>query len=253
MAWLRPRCPVSDRERDWIEENMQWLRGEFGDDRLTAPVTLPTKDFFPPPFSGSDADVLGVVTAVARYMGATGEVLVAFTDDYDHAQQLARLMPGGFRVHGAAGAYRDHGGSAIVTLDRSGSREPARLLAVIAHEVGHVRLLGEGRIDTGRADHEPLTDLATVYLGMGVFTANAAFSFGTVGGSGLEATGWRAQRLGYLTEQMFGYALARWALMRGQPDPDWARYLDTNPRVYMKQAIRHIRSQPSAPPTEQAK
>jgi hypothetical protein len=44
-----------------------------------------------------------------------------------------------------------------------------------------------------------------------------------------------------MTEQMFGYALACYAAMRGEPDPSWARYLDTNPRVYMKHGIRYLR------------
>jgi hypothetical protein len=246
MSWLKPRCPVGERERVWIEENMLWLRVEFGDGPLAAPVTLPTSDFFPPPYSGSDEDVIAVVTAAARYMSVRTEVTVDFTDDFDHAQRLMRLMPGGTtRSAGAAGTYTESGGRPVLTIDRSGVREPARLLAVIAHELGHVRLLGEGRVTTQRRDHEPLTDLATVYLGMGIFSANAAFEFGRLDPAGdadpyMRAGGWQARRLGYLTEQMFGYALARWTLMRGQPDPAWARYLDTNPRVYMRNALKYI-------------
>jgi hypothetical protein len=247
MSLFQPRCPVEERERAWIEENMRWLRAEFGDGRLTAPAILPTSDFFPPPYSGSDEDVIAIVAAVARYMGVRVQVDVDFTDDYDHAKRLMRLMPGGpVRSAGAAGTYTESRGRPVLTIDRSGTREPARLLAVIAHELGHVRLLGERRLITQRRDHEPLTDLATVYLGMGIFTANGAFEFGRLDPPGdagdpyARAGGWQARRLGYLTEQMFGYALARWTLMRGQPDPAWTRYLDTNPRVYMKNAIRYI-------------
>jgi hypothetical protein len=70
---------------------------------------------------------------------------------------------------------------------------------------------------------------------MGVFQANAALEFSA------DSTGWRSSRLGYLSEQMWGYALARYALLRGEPDPDWASYLDTNPRAYLKQSIRFLR------------
>jgi hypothetical protein len=77
---------------------------------------------------------------------------------------------------------------------------------------------------------------------MGIFTANAAFNFGRISGNGIEPVGgWQARRLGYMTEQMFGYALARYAVYRGEPDPAWAKYLDTNPRAYMKQGIRYLR------------
>ena len=44
-----------------------------------------------------------------------------------------------------------------------------------------------------------------------------------------------------MTEQMFGYGLACYAALRGKPDPAWAKFLDTNPRVYMKNSIRYLR------------
>jgi hypothetical protein len=244
---LHPRCPVEERERTWIEESMEWLRGEFGVAPLNVPAILPTSEYFPPPFSGSDGDVRAVVRLVARYMGVQTDVDVQFSEDLDHAQELMRLFPGRtgmVRSSGSAGEYADAGadGPQVITIDRSNIGDPARLVAVIAHELGHVRLLGERRRSTERQDHEPLTDLATVYLGMGIFTANAAFDFGRIAGYGIEpAGGWQSRRLGYMTEQMFGYALARYAVYRGEPDPPWARYLDTNPRVYMKQGIRYLR------------
>jgi hypothetical protein len=244
---LNPRCPVEERERAWIEESIAWLRDEFGVAPLNVPVILPTSEYFSSPFFGSDGDVRALVRSVARYMGVQADVDVEICEETDHAESLMRLFPGGtgtFRSAGAAGTYThaDADGPHVVTIDRSNVDEPARLLAVIAHELGHVRLFGERRIDTGRQDHEPLTDLATIYLGMGIFTANAAFNFGRVSGYGIEPVGgWRSRRLGYMTEQMFGFALARYAVHRGELDPAWARYLDTNPRVYMKRGIRYLR------------
>ena len=40
---------------------------------------------------------------------------------------------------------------------------------------------------------------------------------------------------------MLGYALACYAVLRGEPDPPWAKYLDTNPRAYMKHGVRYLR------------
>jgi hypothetical protein len=244
---LNPRCPVRERERTWIEESIEWLRGQFGVAPLNVPVILPTSEYFPGPFSGSDADVRTVVRSVARYMGVQADVDVQFSEDFEDAENLMRLFPGGtgtFRSSGTAGAYThaDTDGLHVVTLDRSNVGDPARLLAVIAHELGHVRLFGERRISADRPDHEPLTDLATVYLGMGIFTANAAFNFARISGNGLEpAGGWQSRRLGYMTEQMYGYALARYAIYRGELNPAWAKHLHTNPRVYMKQGVRYLR------------
>ena len=109
------------------------------------------------------------------------------------------------------------------------------LIATIAHELAHERLRGEGRIACDRPDYEPLTDLLTVYLGLGIFTANSAFEFSQ------NAYSWGTRRMGYLTEPMFGYALACYAWMRGEGDPAWARYLDANPRAFLKKGLRFLR------------
>ena len=55
--------------------------------------------------------------------------------------------------------------------------DPARAVAVIAHELAHVLLLGNGYLGGHEKDHEELTDLLTVFSGLGIFTANAAFQF----------------------------------------------------------------------------
>jgi hypothetical protein len=50
----------------------------------------------------------------------------------------------------------------------------------------------------------------------------------------------RSSRLGYLTEPMFRYGLARYAWLRDERDPQWARYLDTNPRTFVKRGLRYL-------------
>jgi hypothetical protein len=245
VALFTPRCPVGDRERTWITENIGWLRDVFGDEPLSAPVILPTSEYFPPPFSGSDQDIRSVASKAARYMGVQTDVDIEVSDDIDHVRALQRIMPAGTtRSAGAAGTYTSgpEGCQPVITIDRSTISDPVRLVAVIAHELGHVRLLSERRLPAGRKDGEPLTDLTTVYLRMGIFTANAAFDFSRLPADGSQRTsGWRAQRLGYMTEPMLGFALACYAMLRTEPDPPWARYLDTNPRVYMKHGIRYLR------------
>ncbi len=105
------------------------------------------------------------------------------------------------------------------------AHRPVALVATLAHELAHERLLGEGRIDPDRADGEPLTDLTTVFFGFGIFSANAAFEFSS------SSRGWSTSALGYLTERMYGYALAYWSTLRGERlAGPWTQYLDTNPQ-----------------------
>jgi hypothetical protein len=238
---LGHRCPVDPAEQAWIQESMQWFTTQFGDGPLTRPVILPTREFFPPPFAGSDEDVRAAVRRVAGYMGANVKAItVAFTSDLADDRERMRVLPVSRQVRGAAGLYQQRHGSGVLTIDRSSVADPAVLLAVIAHELAHARLTGEHRVSADRRDQEPLTDLLTVYLGMGIFTANAAFDFSHTGAPQARIGGWRANRLGYLTEQMFGYGLACYARLRGERGPGWARYLDTNPRVYMKRGLAYL-------------
>jgi hypothetical protein len=74
----------------------------------------------------------------------------------------------------------------------------------------------------------------TVFFGMGIFTANAAHDFSRRRG------GWQVGRLGYLTEPMFGYALAVYTWMRGDPTPGWFTFLDANPDAYLKKGLKYL-------------
>jgi hypothetical protein len=91
---------------------------------LNVPVILPTSEYFPPPFSGSDGDVRAVVRSVARYMGVQADVDVQFSEDFDRAENLMRLFPGEtgtFQSSGAAGMYTraDADGPHVITIDRA--------------------------------------------------------------------------------------------------------------------------------------
>src|SRR5262245_44878396 len=124
MGLLTPKCPVDDRERDWIHESMAWFRGQFGDEPLSAPVTLPTRAYFPPPYDGSDADIRKLVGTIGGFMGVRDSVDVRFSSDIDHVQNLMQMIPGGsVKYGGAAGEYSrtGKGGRPVISLDRSHS------------------------------------------------------------------------------------------------------------------------------------
>jgi hypothetical protein len=78
----------------------------------------------------------------------------------------------------------------------------------------------------------------TVFFGLGIFTANSAFSFNQW--TDTSSQGWQTERRGYLTEDMFGYALALFALMRGERNPAWSKYLDGSVSTYFKNAHRYL-------------
>jgi hypothetical protein len=220
---------------------MDWFIVEFGRDRLYGDVILPTDEYFPGTYVGTREDIVGVVDKLCAHMGISRATVKLVYDDSDSDghHDLADRVPLNSSWRGAAGHYRRENGRSVITITAGLARRPTALVATIAHELGHALLLGEGHITTEREDHEPLTDLLAIYCGLGIFSANAAFEYNS------DSRRWTTNRLGYLTEPMYGYGLARYAWLRGDTDPRWARFLDTNPRTFLKQGLRFLRE--SAP------
>src|SRR5437588_162542 len=217
FGWFRPRCPVDPPDKVWIERRMTWLARVLGIERcLDAQVVLPTPKFFPDPYDGEEADVRPLLDRVCCYMGVDpGRFDLHFFDkrlDDDRD-------PLGFYV----GGERER-----IEINRSELADPMSLVGTLAHEVAHAILLGEHHIDPEVADHEYVTDLLTVFLGLGAFTANSVMreSHSLVG----QWYMWRISAKGYLSERSFGYALAFFAWMRGENGAAWEEYLRPNVR-----------------------
>jgi hypothetical protein len=243
--WQKAECPVRDEERLWIEESLDWFVSEFGTDVLKRTVVQPDASWFPSDYSGSEDDVRALFGKVCDRLDVP-VARVRLDLEPDEPDELLEHLPM-FHTQsaGATAHWQRRDGVTVVALDMKLAQRPVAVVATLAHELGHERLLGEHRIDPDRRDGEPLTDLFTVFFGFGIFNANAAFDFRpNLGPSGVgrltSVNSYRTQRLGYLTEAMYGYALARYAWLRGETKPDWAHHLDTNPREWMKQGLRYL-------------
>ncbi|MCP2329076.1 hypothetical protein HDA40_007583 [Hamadaea flava] len=242
--WRRPSCPVRPVEQEWIEQSLDWFVAQFGRVRLLGEVVLPTDDYFPGVYRGTRDDVRTVVGRLCEHLGVDPGRVTIEHGDADDSDGLAAHVPVATQSSGAAGDYRLENGRSIIGIRDDQAANPMALVATIAHELGHLLLLGDQRITADRADHEPLTDLLTVFFGLGIFTANSALD------NRREVRGEYAyrstSRLGYLTEPMYGYALARYAWLRGEKSPGWAKYLDTNPGTFLDRGLRYLRAERAA-------
>jgi hypothetical protein len=156
---------------------------------------------------------------------------------------LLGLLPAYESTHsGPAGLFKSDAGLGRFTLglDMRGFADPRTLVATICHELGHVHLLGQGRLTQETEDHEQTTDLLTVFFGAGIFSANSAFQFSQWQDPMARRQGWSTRRLGYLSEQAYGYALACYARLRGETRPEWARFLDPNIRHFFDEATFYL-------------
>jgi hypothetical protein len=98
-------------------------------------------------------------------------------------------------------------------------------------------------MDPRTPNHEQMIDRLTVSLGDGVFNANSAARFRQL--QDARHRGWLMRRFGYLHEELYGYAAARFAAERSENKPARARYLSTNVRAYFKRSRGWLAKTPS--------
>jgi hypothetical protein len=239
MNWFAPKCPLDPDSKQWIESAFEWLIEEFGVEVIrTTAVVLPTDEFFPDTFDGSQDSIRKMVSRVSEYMDVDPTHLTIKFHRNDDADQIHPLAADGETRGHALGSYTLRHGKHTISLDLSQASNPETMVATIAHELGHVILQGENRLDPAYPELEPMTDLVPVVYGLGIFGANSSFVFQQW--TNAQFQGWRASGAGYLSEEMFGYSLALFAYLRNESKPAWQTYLNTNVKHYFKSSLKFL-------------
>jgi hypothetical protein len=236
FGWFRPTCPLDPHAKQWLESRLQWLADDFGIDVFVRrALVLPLDEFFPDPYDGSEASVRTLLDRVCRYMDADPERVEL--EYVNNANRVWMVNDRGDYLPHEAGLYDERSQQIVIHLETSQLDEPLNLVGTMAHELAHLRLLGERRIDGEVFDNELLTDLTVVFHGLGVFLANSPRSWQS------QFSHWPgsdARRPEYMTQPMFGYALAHAAWFRNERKPAWAKFLRPDARCSFKQGLRYL-------------
>ncbi|MBL8830589.1 MAG: hypothetical protein JNM18_26685 [Planctomycetaceae bacterium] len=237
FEWLfRPSCPCDPAAKSWVEERLEWLAGEFENSAFTGrEIILPTPEYFPDAYDGSKKAVRILLDRVCDYMDVVPDLvelrLVSNASKLEFVNEAGQYLPD------AAGTYQEGEKKFIIRIDKSGLGDTMGLVGTIAHELSHVRLLGESRIMGDEFDNELLTDLTVVHFGLGIFLANTPRNWES------QYTQWPQTNLRkpeYMTPPMFGWALAHLAYFRREHRPEWAKYLSSAARTNFKQGLRYL-------------
>jgi hypothetical protein len=237
----QPECPIDTNTRLWMEQAFVWLVQEFGQNNIRSkPMLFPTPEHFPIAYDGSKASFEQTAHIIARQMEI--DLNTINLDVYNESIQELQ-SDYGFRMFTAAdetskeqltsGLYfgKNEAGKFDVFVEQKNLKDPEKLVATIAHEFAHIKLLGEKRV---AFNDESLTDLTTVIFGIGVFNANCAFR------EIKNFDSWGHNTLGYLKQREWGYALALYGYFRQENNPAWINYLTPNIKSDFKKSITFI-------------
>lgn len=234
---FQPKLPVTPEQQQWIDTSFLRLASLLGKNRLLqATAIVPTDEHFPDHYDKSENALHRMFHRVATQMQVNPDEvdLTLFENEHDLTRELVPFYSG--QSSGAAGLYHhDADSRPHISISHTQLKDPMSLVATLSHEISHIILLRPGLVGRDDLHMEPLTDLLTVFLGFGIFTANSAFRFRQF--DHYDKQGWSAKRLGYLSEQQFGYALARFAFEREEQKPAWSRHLASNISPHMKRSL----------------
>lgn len=220
---------VTPQDKDWVEKNIDWLIQSFGLDKLMdRPFILPTNENFPYNNLKDDTQFQKLLEQLCQLWDINpNHIKVKFFDDFA-SKQWTTWMPQG-KWSDASGLYsQEHtldGKRFNIQLAKSNLNNPHLLVAVLAHELAHVKLLGGNYVNHNDPDMEPLTDLACIFFGLGVFVANSCQT---------KDIYWIG-RNGYLPNEIISYTNALICYITQKNPSEYLEYLNTNTNELFRQ------------------
>jgi len=240
MFWnKKKKLPITPEDKAWIEESLNWLRTEFGEEHFKEIRTVtPTENFYERPFNGTEKDAKFILERTMELMNINTNsniTLDFFSDSPMKMEDGTILSTPSDTIDGswqsAAGTFKNNGKETIISIEAQQLKDPISLIATISHELAHHILLGENRIEE---NDEYLTDLTAIFYGFGIFIGNSRFHFSSFSTSG--GHGWKSGGQGYLPEQVIAYSMA-WLSKQRDEGIDYTEFLDRSIKKYFDQSF----------------
>ena len=240
FSFLKPKKyePLDYKQRKYFENNLLWLIQEFPEPKIEErQILLPSEDDFPIKWTGEQETAYKALNIVCTKMQVNPEDI-----ELNFYKNASNNLNAGSSIiftqnhpdsTSAAGFYHHEkeDGKFQISLEEGLLNEPQSLIATIAHELAHVKLLGGNKLEV---NDEMLTDFTTVFFGLGIFNANTAFQFYQ------QSDQWGHRSSGYLKIDEWAYALALFAFIRYEDKPEWRRYLSKTITRDFDRSLRYM-------------
>lgn len=240
MFWnKKKKLPITKEDKVWIDEDLNWLRTEFGKEHFMEIRTVtPTKKFYNRTFDGTEKDAEFILKRTMELMNIRGiEIKLEFFSDQPIEMADGTVLTTPADINGnwnsTSGTYLQTENETIISIERGQLKNTISLIATISHELSHQILLGENRIEE---NDEFLTDLTAITYGFGIFIGNSRFQFTS------QRFGWKSSCQGYLPEQIIAYAMA-WLSSERNEKTDYSQYLKKSMSKYFRQSFEYLTEQ----------
>ncbi len=243
MFGLFRQKPLLDPEAaEWQFDCFAWLlRNSGGFPRFRRTVLiLPTERFFPQRGERGQAMAEAVFQQVKIHAGMQNWPCLLKQQEQDLTLEFAPTLALQDAPASPAGTFTATD-LPVITYNPKELAEPLSFIATMAHELAHYFTGGFREEPPGGWDNwEFATDLTSVFLGFGLFSANSCFSFSQF--TSVHSQGWQSQRHGYLSEPELLHALAIFSTLLEIPHQQILPHLKPSLRGRYKQACKEMQA-----------
>lgn len=229
---------------DWQFECFEWLLRNTGGMRaLREETTLikPTDEYFPNGGNTESELAESIFRQVKQHAGMSEWPCRLQSQKVDPSVIVAPtvILQGAPTSPLGTFACDSEKEEVTITYNPTSVSDPMSLIATFAHELAHY-LTGSFREEPpgGWENWEFATDVAAVFLGFGIFTANSCFNFTQY--TSVETQGWKTSRQGYLSEPEVIHAHAVFSCLMDLPTKESLPHLKSSLRGYFKQAYKDV-------------
>lgn len=221
---FKVKPPLGPKEKAWTEHRFAWLADKFGMSRLLeTPTLLPTYDGIPGVSNYEDAETLLDFLRTWMKVEATNVRLQVHGDHVDPA---------------SIGNYDDDNDPTVIVIKQEDFEHRDTLIAAMAVGLARQAIAESGFHQELKIDGGWTIELLPVFLGLGVFPANA-----TVKDSYFDTgswSSWSVSRRGNLPSRMFGYGLALRTSIRGDQSTEWSTSLRPDAQVAFDEGMKYL-------------
>jgi hypothetical protein len=242
LGFFRSKPVLDGDSTEWLFNAYAWALENFGSEFFHQETILvtPTDRHFPDKsFATPQEKVSAAFARVRDHAGMQGWPceLTVLSPDVDPAPppDISSVTPRG--PQGAVLIHEEKQ-SIPIAFDPGMIGKPLVLIAIFAQQLAyHLGRAIKVEVPGGEELRGPASDLLAVFMGFGLFLANSAMTICRGGCSGCASV----QRLGYLTEAEFVYALAIFCVLKEIQNAEVEPYLKKTLQPFFRKAIKEIK------------